>query len=83
MPVLECFDRWDGPGLTNDTEFPIFLVVLFVSFVLLAVAAMAARSIEQQSDESVEPIVYELQRAPCCSWKDIIVPPMPSPPLRI
>lgn len=83
MPVLECFDRWDRPGLSNDTELPLFLIVLFVSFVLMAVAAIAARAMERQSEQTTTEIVYEFVRTQFSSWTDVIVPPVLSPPLRI
>lgn len=35
MPVLELFDRWDKPGLSNDTEFAVFAVVFALCLVLL------------------------------------------------
>ncbi|MDE3103576.1 MAG: hypothetical protein KGK08_00235 [Acidobacteriota bacterium] len=47
MPLLECFDRWDPPGLASDSEFPLFLIVLFVALVLLTVAVIARRVMEQ------------------------------------
>jgi hypothetical protein len=34
-PISECFDRWDAPGLGNDSEFALFVLVLSLVFVLL------------------------------------------------
>ena len=82
MPVLECFDRWDRPGLGNDTELPLFLIMLFVSFVLMAVAAIAARAMERQSEQTTTEIIYEFVRVRVTSWTDVIVPAVLSPPLR-
>lgn len=42
-PLLECFDRWDAPGLANDTEFGLFALVLVLCLVLLVCALLAAR----------------------------------------
>lgn len=47
-PLAECFDRWDPPGLTGDTELPLFAFVLLLALVLLvarlvAVLALAIR----------------------------------------
>ncbi len=35
VPLFESFDRWDSPGLGNDTEFHLFAIVLFLALVLL------------------------------------------------
>lgn len=40
-PVAELFDRWDPPGLGNDTELPVFALVLLLSLVLLVCRLMA------------------------------------------
>ena len=34
-PVFEAIDRWDPPGLDNDTEMRVFTFVLALSLVLL------------------------------------------------
>ena len=26
-PLAECFDRWDAPGIGNDTEFAVFFLI--------------------------------------------------------
>jgi len=83
MPLLECFDRWDKPGLTNDTEFPVFLVVLFVALVLLAVGAMARRALDQQGSTIEVYVVYEPFVVLLDAWTDIVIAPFVSPPLRI
>ena len=83
MPLLECFDTWDKPGLTNDTEFPVFLITLFISLVLLAVWAIARRTMEQQKAKIRTAVVYEILWSELTSWVDLLVPPFVSPPLRI
>ena len=35
VPLLELFDRWDAPGLSNDTEYGIFAFVFAICLVLL------------------------------------------------
>lgn len=35
IPLLEFFDRWDAPGLSNDTEFSVYAFILAICFVLL------------------------------------------------
>lgn len=34
-PLLEMFDSWDASGLSNDTEFAVYAVLLAVCLVLL------------------------------------------------
>jgi hypothetical protein len=35
VPVAEFFDRWDAPGISNDTEFAFFALVLMICLLLL------------------------------------------------
>ncbi len=44
VPLSESFDRWDAPGLSNDTEFHLFAIVLFLALVLLLCRHLAAAS---------------------------------------
>ncbi len=83
MPLLECFDRWDKPGLTNDTEFPIFLILVFVALVLLVIGAMARRALDRQRNTIGIYVVYELLVVLLDAWTDIVITPFLSPPLRI
>jgi hypothetical protein len=82
MPLLECFDRWDPPGLTNDTEFPVFFIVLFVVLVLLAVIAIARRFYDGQSQFTVAEIRYETPWLAFSTIKHIVLTAF-IPPLRI
>lgn len=41
VPLSESFDRWDKPGLGNDTEFHLFAIVLFLALVLLLTRLVA------------------------------------------
>ena len=34
-PISEVFDRWDPPGFVNDTEMPLFTIVLLLALVLI------------------------------------------------
>lgn len=85
MPLLECFDRWDSPGLGNDTELPIFLITLFIALVILVAVAIARRTMAQQNAQTETDIIYEFLRSEFRSWTDIPVSPFTSisPPLRI
>jgi len=42
-PLMECFDRWDAPGLSNDTEFGLFTLIFALCLVLLVCMLIAAR----------------------------------------
>lgn len=83
MPLLECFDRWDKPGLSNDTEFPVFLIVLFVALVLLALVAMARKFFDRQNNVIWTEIRYEVLWDLFAPMKDLVVAPFIVPPLRI
>lgn len=85
MPVLEYFDRWDRPGLSNDSELPLFLITLFITLVLLVAAAIARRMMAQQNARSETDIAYEFVRSHFRSWTDVPLSPFTtiSPPLRI
>lgn len=41
--MCEWFDRWDGPGLGNDTELPLFCFSLVLGLVLTLVLVLAGR----------------------------------------
>lgn len=85
MPILECFDRWDSPGLRNDSEFPIFLITLFLSLVMLVAVAIARRTMARQNAQTETDIVYRFVRSVFRSLTEIPVSPFTSasPPLRI
>lgn len=83
MPLLEYFDRWDRSGLGNDTEFPVFLTILFITLVILVAVAIARRMIARQNAETETPIIIEFARSDSRSWTDITISPFISPPLRI
>lgn len=83
LPLLEYFDRWDRPGLGNDSEFPLFLITLFITLAILVAVAIARRMMARQNARSESAIVCEFARSEFYSWTDIIVSPFISPPLRI
>ena len=82
MPLLECFDRWDGPGLSNDTEFPVFVIALLISMVLLALVAIARRIKDQLAKQTTTPIVYRRTNQESHAWFYITPTAAFSPPLR-
>lgn len=60
-PLTECFDRWDVPGISNDTEFAVFAFLFALCLVLVLCVLISARSlvvdlvlermVQQPSDE--------------------------------
>lgn len=44
-PLAECFDCWDAPGISNDTEFAVFTLVFALCLVLAVCVLIAARSL--------------------------------------
>lgn len=46
-PLSEYFDRWDTPGIGNDTEMGLFCLVLLICLVLVVskLVAWVARSV--------------------------------------
>jgi hypothetical protein len=44
-PLSECFDRWDRPGISNDTEFAVFALVFAFCLVLVVSVLLSARSL--------------------------------------
>jgi hypothetical protein len=44
-PLADYFDRWDAPGISNDTEFSVFALVLALCLVLIVCLLIAARSL--------------------------------------
>jgi hypothetical protein len=83
MPLLEYFDRWDRPGLSNDTELPVFLIALFISLALLAMVAMARRFHEDLGQVRSSEIRYDTLWCVHSPVQQIIFVPFIIPPLRI
>ncbi len=82
-PLAECFDRWDAPGLGNDTEFALFLVVFLLCLVLVVAMLVALRALERQSV-----LRLLLMRAKSFITRlvrvlSLAIVPHDSPPLRI
>lgn len=44
-PLAECFDRWDAPGISSDTEFAVLALVFAMCLVLVVCLLIAARSL--------------------------------------
>jgi hypothetical protein len=60
-PLTKCFDHWDVPGISNDTEFAVFAFIFALCLVLVVYVLISARSflvdlvlervVQQPSDE--------------------------------
>jgi hypothetical protein len=83
VPVAEYFDRWDSPGISNDTEFTLLSLIFALCLVLIVsklVSLLAFRMVLtllqrlRQPQQSRPPQTY--------GAVEIVVPPL-SPPLRI
>lgn len=83
-PISELFDRWDAPGLSNDTEFAIFTLVLFLALVLLVSKLVALHRLIVSlaaSRGAPAPNRERLQWSDSVLLSDFV--PDTSPPLRI
>ena len=81
-PLLECFDRWDAPGLTNDIEFPLFLIVLLVTLALVVSYLIAAFVLARQCMANRNGLLIEPFASEPFLLREIAVP-LHAPPLRI
>ncbi len=80
-PLFEFFDRWDSPGLNNDTETSVFCLILLLS--LLLAACTSIRHLVYQFSEDSVPLVwpdevptFHLEEA--FTYK-LIIPPISAP----
>jgi hypothetical protein len=83
-PLSECFDRWDTPGLSNDTEFAVFALILLLCLVLLVSRLVAACALLIHM--VLLPRFGRCRQQPASqsgSGLAIFVPPLCPPPLRI
>jgi Na+/phosphate symporter len=85
VPLAECFDRWDPPGISNDTEFAVFALIFILCLVLLvsklisALASLVSLVPSPNFQTSEKPSVFGAHRT-----LQILVPPLDSsPPLRV
>jgi hypothetical protein len=82
-PIAELFDRWDAAGLGNDTEFPLFLFVLFICLVLLVAKLISLRALTLQFVSRLAPLPVALAFACMDFFVPVPVAPRSLPPLRI
>lgn len=83
-PLLEIFDRWDTPGLSNDTELKVYALLFAVCLVLLLCKLISSGALKFGflswrfflGDESVRPVATGYTPI-------FVVPPLCLCPLRI
>jgi hypothetical protein len=46
VPLLELFDRWDAPGLSNDTEYAVYAFLFAICLVLLLCKLIASGALK-------------------------------------
>jgi hypothetical protein len=83
-PLAECFDRWDPPGISNDTEIAVFALVFMLCLVLLVSKLICALAllVNLISFSHLQP--SDRSRASAAARAlQIFVAPLNSPPLRI
>ena len=84
VPVSEYFDRWDAAGLTNDTEFALFCIVMLLCLVLVAARLVAARASRMWlASLALPPVAGLLRSLVPEAVEPRPIPPLASPPLRI
>jgi hypothetical protein len=83
-PLAECFDRWDRPGLSNDTEFAVFALICMLCLVLLVSKLISALAL-QVALVSLPRLQPSGQSRAVAANRSlgIFVPLLNSPPLRI
>ena len=45
VPLFELFDTWDGPGLSNDTEYTVYAFVFGICLVLLVCKLLSSQAL--------------------------------------
>lgn len=82
-PVFESFDRWDAPGLGNDTEFALFLFVFLLCLVLVVAMLVAFDALKMRFVSRLVPLSMRTLFERLLCVLPAPVPPHSSPPLRI
>lgn len=83
IPLLELFDRWDAPGLSNDTEFAVFALILVICLVLLVCKLVSSGALKL-GFISCQVFRHHGAKLIEAGYASILaVPPQLVPPLRI
>lgn len=84
VPLSEYLDRWDAPGIFNDTEFAIFALILTLGLVLLVSKLTSALAVLFVLASFPHLRGSEPSQAASGSHAlKLFLPPLNSPPLRI
>ena len=76
-------DRWDAPGLGNDTEFALFLFVFLICLVLVVATLVALGALKRQFVSRLVRLRVAFLIETLAWVMPSPVPPHSSPPLRI
>ncbi|NUQ31185.1 MAG: hypothetical protein HOQ35_22070 [Acidobacteriaceae bacterium] len=82
-PLVECFDRWDAPGLSNDIEFSLFLIVLLVTLVLVVANLVAVLLLSRQRMANLSALLIEPFSPEPFLLRETAAVSLLVPPLRI
>lgn len=84
VPISEAMDRWDAPGLSQDTEFRLFVIVLLFALVLLVARLVSVqRLIVTLMQLAALPAAEESSRTMGQAMRQELQPPRVAVPLRI
>ena len=83
-PLLELFDRWDPPGLSNDTEFKVYALLFAICLVLLLCKLISSAALKLKFI-SWRVFLHNEDTRPVEAGHTFIfaVPPLFTAPLRI
>jgi len=82
-PVAELLDRWDTAGLGNDTELPLFLLVLLLCLTLLVARLVSMFALQLRFASWIVPLpVVVFAASDSSALPEVLLPPLSSP-LRI
>lgn len=83
-PLLELFDRWDPPGLSNDSEFKVYALLFAICLVLLLCKLISSGALAFHFVSSRISLRDQKARPVEAGHTFIFaVPPLPTLPLRI
>jgi hypothetical protein len=84
VPLLELFDRWDPPGLSNDTEYAFYAFIVAICLVLLLSRLISSGALRFSLISS--PAHFHSSRAKSNRNAPaflLVTPPLSALPLRI
>jgi hypothetical protein len=83
-PLEEYFDHWDAPGIANDTEFALVVLILSLCLILLLSRLISALALLiRLVSAPFLPQNHQPQSAKSSRTFSLLLPPLALPPLRI